>query len=251
MGAICCEHEGNDVPPPSRRHPSHTQGTGLTIGPPQDVMILPPRNQLDQFGVRVQLVTRNIDRDALAVALKHVASFVAKRGEHVKIMAVGGAVSTLYLRSREATHDVDIFGSDFNNQDRMLLDEALKDAQRHSTVLGTDWINTETQMWMPGQLHRQLTESTRQQDVKIFDEAGLNIYAAPWGYSFSGKINRLLTGGDQSRPYDLLDAVTYLHEYIHAHGDCPSSIPTVLGWERRYQHETTEYILRERVNTEY
>ncbi|QLI69228.1 uncharacterized protein G6M90_00g054590 [Metarhizium brunneum] len=81
--------------------------------------------------------------------------------------------------------------------------------------------------------------------------AGLTIYAAPWAYAFSAKVNRILAGGDQARPYDLDDAVSYIHEYIRAHGDQPVPTATALDWARQFNHESTANFLRTRVNQAY
>ncbi|KAK3938004.1 hypothetical protein QBC46DRAFT_266257 [Diplogelasinospora grovesii] len=238
--------------PSKPRHQQQQAGLEIgDIGAPQDIQIHIPRNRTDQHGMPVQQVTRDISSDTLLAALNHVSAYVAGRGQHISVIAVGGAVNTLYLRSRAATHDVDIFGSDFNNQARMLLDEAMLDAQRHYPGLGTDWINTEAQMWMAGPLHHELTAGARQQNVRVFDSAGLTIHAAPWEYAFSAKLSRILTGGNQVRPYDFDDAVTYIHEYIHGHGNQPVPVATALGWSRHYHQQMNENILRNRVNTEY
>lgn len=221
------------------------------IGSPQDVQIHIPRNRADRYGVPVQQVTRDIDREVLVAALDHVSEYLAQRRKHISVIAVGGAVNTLYLRSRSTTHDVDIFGSDFNNQARMILDEAMQSAQRQFPALGTDWLNTETQMWMPGPMHQELTNAARQQHVKVYQDRGLEIYAAPWNYAFSAKVSRLLTGGAQARPYDLQDAVTYIHEYIRSNGQKPVPVAEAIGWARHYHHETNRDILLKRVNKEY
>ncbi|KFG79540.1 hypothetical protein MANI_021888 [Metarhizium anisopliae] len=249
MGS-CCSQPHNDTEPGPRK-PRQGQARGINIGLPQEVMIHVPRNRLDRYGVPVQQVTRDIDRDVLLAALEHVARYISHRGKNIAVIAVGGAVNTLYLQSRSTTHDVDIFGSTFTNQARMLLDEAMQDAQRLYRGLGTDWLNTETQMWMPGPLHSRLTEAAERQNVRVFDMPGLTIYAAPWAYAFSAKVNRILTGGDQARPYDLDDAVSYIHEYIRAHGDQPVPTATALDWARQFHHESTANFLRTRVNQAY
>lgn len=246
MGNGCSKPQHETEPGP--RRPRQRQ---MIIGSPQEVMIHVPRNRVDRYGVPMQQVTRDIDRDVLLAALQHVARYIAYGGQTIVVIAVGGAVNTLYLKSRSTTHDVDIFGSTFTNQARMLLDEAMQDAQRHYRDLGTDWLNTETQMWMPGPLHSRLTEAAMRQNVRIFDEPGLTIYAAPWAYAFSAKVNRLLTGGDQGRSYDLDDAVTYIHEYIRAHGNHQVPVATALGWARQFNHECVADFLRTRVNQAY
>lgn len=108
-------------------------------------------------------MTREIDRYHLSAALDQVVQYVARRRSHITVAAFGGAVNTLYLRSRETTHDVDIFGSDFDNQARILLGEAMHDAQQHFSGLGADWLNTRTQMWRPGPLHGVLTLLSEEQ----------------------------------------------------------------------------------------
>lgn len=223
----------------------------LTIGPPQHVMIHIPRNRADEHGVPLQQVTRDIDAKTLLAALQHVSDYIAQRRQHISAIVVGGAVNTLLLKSRQATHDVDLFGSDVDNSARMVLDQAMHDAQQRFPGLGTDWMNTETQMWMPGPLHEELTAAARKQNVKVFDGAGLTLYAAPWAYAFSAKVSRILTGGAQARSYDLADAVTYIHAHIRANGNHPVPVATALQWARRFHHESTESVLRDRVDHEY
>lgn len=252
MGQLCCS-EGT----PKRRQRKRRQGGGgggggrVQIGAPQNVMIHIPRNRNDEQGVPIPQVTRDIDQNVLRTALDHVSQYIASRGRHLSIIGVGGAVNTLYLGSRATTHDVDVFGSDFGNQSRILLDEAMHDAQQHIPALGTDWLNTETQMWMPGPMHDELTQLARQQNVQVYIGQGLTILAAPWEYAFTAKVSRILVGGVQARPYDLADAVTYIHEYIQLHDNRPVPIATVLGWARHWHHEITEDVLRNRVNPEY
>lgn len=244
MGSCC----GSESRPEGRQGGG---GAGLQIGAPQSVAIHIPRNRQDVNGIPIPQVTRDIDQNVLRAALDRVSQYIAQRGRHLSVIAVGGAVNTLYLRSRATTHDVDVFGSDFGNQSRILVDAAMHDAQQHIPALGTDWLNTETQMWMPGPMHNELTQMARQQNVQVYHGEGLTILAAPWEYAFTAKISRILTGGAQARPYDLPDAVTYIHQYIRSHRNRPVPIPTVIGWARRWRHELTEDILTNRVNPEY
>jgi hypothetical protein len=227
-----------------QRHPAPV------IGAPQSVQIHIPRNRADQHGVPVQQVTREVDRDTLFRALSHASAYLGQRRHHISVIAVGGAVNNLYLRSRATTHDVDIFGSDFSNQARMLLDEAVHDTRLRYPQLGTDWLNTETQMWMTPTMQQELTQLARRQNVKVFGKDGdpLIIYAAPWSYAFSAKISRILTG--DPRAYDLQDAITYLHQYILSHGNRPVNLATAFEWARHYHHESNKDILR-RVNRAY
>lgn len=240
----CCSSEVSDD--------GHPQGIQLgSIGQPQNVQIHVPRNRVDSQGVPIAPVTRDMDGPTLQAALDIVSSFIHRYDQHIRIVAVGGAVNLLYLRSRPATHDVDVFGSDFSNENRMLIDDAMQEAQRRIPALGTDWLNTETQMWIPGRLHAELTRRSERQDVRIYDRPGLTILAAPWDYAYSAKINRILRPQGQARAYDMDDAVVYLHEYIQSHGNQPLQVSACLGWAKEYQHDSNEDILLRHVNPAY
>ncbi|CAM1506147.1 Fc.00g057880.m01.CDS01 [Cosmosporella sp. VM-42] len=197
------------------------------IGGPIDVQIHIPRHRADEHGVPVQEITRDIDRDVLLAALNHVSVYIAQRRQQISVMAV-----------------------DLNNHAHVLLDASMQDAQRHIHGLGTDSLNTETQVWMPGPIHQELTAAAREQNVKVFDGAELGIYAAPWDYALSAKIIRLMAGGDQARPYDLQDAATYFRQYIQAHDNRPVTINIALGWARHYHHEANIGFLNH-INREY
>ncbi|KAK4186265.1 hypothetical protein QBC35DRAFT_437531 [Podospora australis] len=223
------------------------------ISRPSNVTIQIPRNRASEDGVVIPPVTRDMDSNILRAALDHVSNFVAqKRRAAIEVIAVGGAVNTLHLRTRETTHDIDVFGFEFGNTSRIMLDEAMYDAQNQIPALGTDWLNTETQMWMPGPIREEITQLARKQGVKVYDGSGLTILAAPWEYAFTAKINRILTDLEQVRPYDLADAVAYLHEYITRNGNQPVPVSTtVQKWAQRWNLQITQEILRDEVAPEY
>jgi hypothetical protein len=111
----------------------------LNIGPPLDVSIHIPRNRTDSHGVPIPTTTHDIDKATLENALGLMAAFLNERNAQLTVIAVGGAVNTIFLRTRNSTHDVDIFGSNLDNAVRMLLDEAMQHAIRQSpSLLGTD-----------------------------------------------------------------------------------------------------------------
>ena len=234
------------------KRPARQQGAGVAIGAPQDVQIHMPRNRADAHGVPIPQSTYEIDRLTLRSALSDVAAFLHQRRAQLTLVAVGGAVNTLFLRTRSSTHDIDVFGSNLNNSDRMLLDEGMQYAIRKSgSPLGTDWLNTENQMWLSPTLHRELTNEANQQNVVVFDSPGLKVLAAPWYYAFSGKIQRLLSGGNQVRSYDLADAVHYLDRIIRQQEGQPVSVGMIEGWAGRFHHTTSKNYLLKTVNTEY
>lgn len=139
-------------------------------------------------------------------------------------------MSTLHLGSRQATHDVDFFGTNLDNDQRWTLSDAMKYAQRISSrPLGEEWLNNEMMQWLSPPIHTRLTQEALQQDSVVFQEQGLKVVAAPFSYMFAAKVNRI--GSDTRRGYDLSDAVAYLHEFIlRKNNGQPVSVRTVEGW---------------------
>lgn len=50
----------------------------------------------------------------------------------------------------------------------------------------------------------------------VFEEPGLRVLAAPWDYAFCAKLDRISGSTELGtrKPYDLTDAVAYLHRYL-------------------------------------
>lgn len=185
-------------------------------------------------------------------ALHLMSQYLHQRHAQLTVVTVGGAVNCLLLQSRDSTHDVDIFGTNLDTHARVLLDEAMHYAIQHSRVpLGTDWFNTETQMWMSPDMQRELTESALHQHTVVFQEPGLTLLAAPWGYAFGAKIQRILVGPGEARPYDLHDAVTYLHQMTQRHQGQPVPLHGLEESARRYHQSSDSNYLMNTVNVEY
>jgi hypothetical protein len=107
-------------------------------------------------------------------ALGLMAQYLSQRGAQLTAITVRGAVNCLLLQSRYTAHDIDIFGTNLDNRARMLLDEAMQYAVQNSTVpLGTDWFNTETQMWMSQNIQQDLTDRALRQRIVVFSQPGL------------------------------------------------------------------------------
>lgn len=65
------------------------------------------------------------------------------------------------------------FGTNFNHNQRILLDEAAKYAERRSTTpSGVEWFNSETMLWLPPDVHRTCTEKALRQNEIVFYKRG-------------------------------------------------------------------------------
>lgn len=211
-------------------------------------MLVPPPYR-DRHGLPIQHASSELDRETIFEALSDMAAFLDQRGIRTQLVTVGGAVNTLYLQSRESTHDVDFFLENANASTHHVVHEAARFANRQrGGRLGAEWLNNATQLFMPAQLQQTLYKAALEQRTIIFKRGGLTVYAAPWAYAFCGKLNRL--SDENPRPYDLEDAVVYLHEYLRGTGHQTVSARLVREWCQRFNKKMTDELLQ-RVDKAY
>ncbi|KAI1965232.1 hypothetical protein LOZ58_001078 [Ophidiomyces ophidiicola] len=86
-----------------------TRGRIFTISGPQGGLQMIPTPERDLHGVPICHRQFNINRTALLAAFQNVASYLRDKNANVIVVAVGGAVNTIYLQNREVTQDVDFF----------------------------------------------------------------------------------------------------------------------------------------------
>lgn len=219
------------------------QGKDVSISRPQDPLLHIPRPELGYDNKPIRIKDYELDKSTIEAALTKMANYIDSQRQYITVITVGGAVNTLLLQNRPSTHDVDFLGTNLNNDQRVLLGEAAKYAERRSQKpLGGEWVNNQTMLWLPPDVHRTVTEQALQQNEVVFRRKGLKIVAAPWNYAFCGKMNRLVRA-DQARAYDLTDAVSYLHRYIQIHGG-PISVALIKEWCKSYQKDTSDDVIR-------
>ncbi|RPD57594.1 hypothetical protein L226DRAFT_610632 [Lentinus tigrinus ALCF2SS1-7] len=150
--------------------------------------------------------------DELRRALTSVASTLHAKGSHISIVAVGGAVNTLYLHSRETTSDVDFFFHTKTKNDDVTRVIAAADVARKHLNLDPSWLNNHTAVFIQEETIRQLYDEAVQQGEVVFTAAGLTVYAAPWRYALAAKLARVAM--PHRRDYDMSDAVAYLDRLV-------------------------------------
>lgn len=86
--------------------------------------------------------------EKITAGLGEVASLLLKAKQDITIVAVGGAVNTVLLRSRESTSDVDFFyHTKTRNED---VSAIVKAAEKVAKSLGVDkhWLNNHTALFI-------------------------------------------------------------------------------------------------------
>ncbi|KAF2418390.1 hypothetical protein EJ08DRAFT_654328 [Tothia fuscella] len=182
--------------------------------------------------------------------------YLDQRGVTATVMTVGGAVNTVYLRSRRSTHDVDFFLATPNAVEHTVVNEAARSAARNARSqrgqIGANWFNNATQLFMGPNIQAALAQGAIDQNAIVHQyrgsRGGIVVYAAPWAYAFCGKLNRLCE--TNYRPYDLDDAVSYLHQYLRSNRRRTVSAAEIKQWCRDFRKNVTDAIL-DQVNAQY
>lgn len=187
-----------------------------------------------------------LDIPTLEAALSNVATYISKttKGNELTIVAVGGAVNCIALRSRPTTHDFDFFNNKFGAKEYELIMAAAAAAQKKDKKLEAGWLNNRTVVFMPIDLRNTLTDEAIAQNDVVFRAAGLKVVAAPWNYAFCCKVDRVAGSGIiKARPYDLDDAAAYLKRYLAKLGPGKKTVTKaeVVAWMTRFglQRSTT------------
>ena len=161
-----------------RREPHQAQITnksGL-----QDALIHVPRPPICHNERPIRVDKYELDRPTLQAALTAMANFIASQHHSITIVIVGGAVNTLLIQNRRSTHDIDFFGTNIDSHQRILLDDAARCAERRSQIpLGGEWFDNQTMLWLPPNIHREVTQEALKQNEIVFEKEGLKVVAAP------------------------------------------------------------------------
>lgn len=224
----------------------------LPIGGP---IMVPPAYR-DASGRPIHHQGFELDRDTIIQALDHIGGYLDQRGINATAITVGGAVNTVYLRSRPTTHDVDFFLATPNAREHTVIHEAARSAARsvrsQQRPVGADWFNNATQLLMGREIQARVAHGAIEQNVIVHQyrgsRGGIVIYAAPWTYAFCGKLNRLCESN--ARSYDIADAVSYLHEYLQTTGHRTVSAEEIKGWCRNFRKNVTDAVI-DQVNAQY
>ena len=160
-------------------------------------------------GHEADLTANNLEQ-----ALGMMAAYIRSRGRHIRLVVVGGVVSTMLLRTRESTQDIDFFSDQISKKDTEILRQASSHVRGQITDprLGEGWFNNRTILFIPADIRKVLAREGVEQNAVVFEASGLTLLSAPFAYQFCSKVHRIAGGG--GKLYDSSDAADYLHEYL-------------------------------------
>lgn len=198
----------------------------------QDLAPVQPGHQAGHQGYSAPLP--ELTKGDLELALRQVARYLQNKGRNVRIVVVGGAVSTILLQTRRVTHDVDFFAEGIPRDDsRLLLEAAMRVRNQPGSLLEEDWINNRTIYFINPMLRQELTRNGFEQNEIVFQAPGLTLFAAPWSYTFASKFDRIQGGGYRS--HDPGDAAVYLDRWLRRNGQNEIRVQEVADVLERYQ----------------
>ncbi|KAI1986240.1 hypothetical protein LOZ53_004800 [Ophidiomyces ophidiicola] len=185
-----------------------------------------------------------LNKAVLLAGLQHVAEYLARNRANITVIAVGGAVNTIHLGTRETTHDLDFYNENLRQNDYQLLLQATQHAMKKVPDLQAEWFNNHTVLFIPKNQRRALTEDALQQGEIVFRQPGLTVLAAPWHYAFCAKLDRL-SGRHQThtQPYDVSDAVAYLRRYLEKNSITCIQRSVVEEWAQKFDTRAPVQVL--------
>ena len=80
-----------------------------------------PRPRLDANGNPLRIEDFDLDRPILCAALSLMAKYMSQQHQGITMIAVGGAVNVMLLRTPQPTHDVDLFGTNIGKEERIKM----------------------------------------------------------------------------------------------------------------------------------
>ncbi|THV01283.1 hypothetical protein K435DRAFT_776118 [Dendrothele bispora CBS 962.96] len=192
---------------------------------------------------------QQLTADVITKGLNAVASALNAKKLNLSIIAVGGAVNTLLLHTRQSTGDVDFFYRTKTKNEDVTQVITAADAARKTLQLDDHWLNNHTALFIQEGTIQLLYDEAVQQNEKVFTAPGLTVYAAPWRYALLTKLDRLSKTG--ARPYDMSDAVGYLERLITKRGGTAVKKSELTTWAGEFKFTVPTDDLMNSLGAEY
>ena len=199
-----------------------------------------------------QPIEPELTNTTLHQALQNVAQYLRSSKAQITIIAVGGAINTLLLKTRTTTHDLDFFDHNLRKDELQLMTRAAKYAQSKDSNLPDEWLNNRTVLFIRREIRAELTQASIELNEAVFDEPGLRVLAAPWPYALCAKLDRIAgsMGLIAGKEYDIDDAVAYLHRYLTIKRKRSMTRSEILKWTAHYGTRINDGVL-DQLNGEF
>ncbi|KAK8155183.1 hypothetical protein BKA80DRAFT_282914 [Phyllosticta citrichinensis] len=219
----------------SKRTPPRAPPPDRCISPPigGPIMVPSPRpgHKTDDPSLNPELTRADLLHalDLTSLHLDH------HNAEPIMIIALGGALHVLHLRSRLTTSALQFFHpAPASPQNAALAAAAAaafavpasglqerKNRTRNAPRLQPNWLTNAVLLSLPLRLQAHLAAAAcRQNDTVYVSRNGrLRVLAAPWEYVFVSAVARMSWSGQ--RPWDMADAVAALRRWVGLRGGRP------------------------------
>ncbi|KFX98321.1 hypothetical protein O988_04423 [Pseudogymnoascus sp. VKM F-3808] len=226
------------TPDPSRTPSITLNSKELPRSAPEE-----PKEACDSMGVPIPTGCCVLDPKTIRRGLGLMAEYLHQNNADLTVIAVGGVVSTLFLRAWSTTTDVDALGTTLTTDQRRLLASAASYAKTRGPLpLGDGWFSGQGMKYLRPEVARHVNELSMQQNDVVFCSEGLTVLAPRWSYAFMLCVDRLSHG--VGRPYDMGNAVVYLHRYIETGRHKLIPILGIMKWGEGYDLHVTLGVLR-------
>lgn len=211
----------------------------------RDLPLSIPQDTTKRDGNPILRNPKPMNEKTLRLALNYMSDYIQERGRHITTITVGGAIDTLLLKSRRTTDEVEIFGSDLEPEELLLLRQGASFAvqQLDATTpdkLSNEWFNNYVFGSLDPALHHRLTNEAIMQNEVVFEgqgaEPGLKLIAAPWSFSLYHAIDRFAKRDrrEAKQKSDLSTATKYLRQLLARRGYAPVPRNMMRAWAMDY-----------------
>ncbi|KAK7537075.1 uncharacterized protein J3D65DRAFT_364856 [Phyllosticta citribraziliensis] len=218
---------------PSKRTPPRAPPPNRCISPPIGGPIMVPSPQPEH-----NTSDPTLDPKLTRADLLHALDLASLHLDHhneapITIIALGGALHVLHLRSRLTTSALQFFHPDPASPQNAALAAAAafampasggqdrKSRTRNVPRLQPNWLTNAVILSLPLPLQSHLAAAAcRQNDTIYVSHSGrLRVLAAPWEYVVASAVARMSWLGQ--RPWDMADAVAALRRWVGLRGGRP------------------------------
>ncbi|KAF7950858.1 uncharacterized protein EAE97_002410 [Botrytis byssoidea] len=131
----------------------------------------------------------------------------------IEILTAGGFLAVWYLKSREATGDLDyIIHPEWSTDDEIkepFHEAVLKVGKKLN--FNRKWMNEDMKLFTTGATDERLFKQSQEENLVLFSGNNILVRAAPIEWALERKLRRIYAGGrDRKAEFDLSDAVAML-----------------------------------------